>query len=150
MQPPIERNSEPISDERLAAMQARCDAATRGPWIVMPDVCGPDGMGVYQEHSLGQICEVADPYPRVGNRPTENMVFTAHARTDLPDALAEIRRLRAELAARDEAIRLATLVNAFRNGAPEPTTTLDEWMLWMHEQGRAEDELAAALNAVSP
>ena len=84
-----------LTDERLAEIEARCNAATPGPWTLMPEMCGPDGQGVYEESGLGIICEVGDPYPRGDNHPQENMEFIAAARADVPDLLAEVRRLRA-------------------------------------------------------
>lgn len=82
----------------LDAIEARANAATEGPWMVMPPLCGPDGQGVYQESSLGPVCEVGDPYPRGDNRPQESMDFIAAARTDVPALVAEVRRLRGLLA----------------------------------------------------
>jgi len=86
------------TQERHETAKARCEAATSGPWVLSPPLCGPDGQGVYQLSSGGPICDVGDPYPRGENRPQENMEFIAEARTDLPDALAEIERLQTELA----------------------------------------------------
>ena len=71
-----------------------CEAATPGPWIVLPETCGPDGQAVYEADSGGIVCEVGDPYPRGNNRPSENMRFIAEARTGWPAALDEIERLR--------------------------------------------------------
>ena len=41
-----------------------CQAATPGPWIALPETCGPDGMEVYQVESMGCICIAGDPRPR--------------------------------------------------------------------------------------
>ena len=87
-----------LTDEWLAEIEARCNAATPGPWILMPERCGPDGQEVYESQDLGCICSVGDPYPRGQNYPQENMEFIASARTDTPALVAEVRRLRAELA----------------------------------------------------
>lgn len=75
----------PTTDE-LAAMRARCEAATEGPWEVL------SGYEVRSPH--GHICEVRD-LPRRGTWMT-NAAFVAAARTDLPAALDEIDALRAE------------------------------------------------------
>lgn len=77
-----------------------CELATPGPWIVMPEVCGPDGQSVYHEETLGPICDVGDPYPRGDNRPTENMRFIAAARTGWPDAIKRAMTVEYELSRR--------------------------------------------------
>lgn len=81
-----------------------CKKATPGPWIALPETCGPDGMEVYQEESMGCICIVGDPRPRGENRPTENMHFIAEAREGWPHAIeralkaeAEVEKLQTEL-----------------------------------------------------
>ena len=64
-----------------------CNEATPGPWDVFPEVCGSEGQTVFQVESGGDICDVADPYPRGENRPTENMQFIAEARAGWPHAI---------------------------------------------------------------
>lgn len=86
-----------MTEEELDAIENRANAATPGPWWVMPELCGPEGQGVYESASLGQICEVGDPYPRGLNHPQENMDFIAHTREDVPALVAEVRRLKALL-----------------------------------------------------
>lgn len=86
-----------MTDDELEAIRARAEEATPGPWIVMPELCGTDGQGVYHAESLGPICEVGDPYPRGDNRPQENMTFIAHAREDIPALLADRDELVAEV-----------------------------------------------------
>ena len=76
--------------DRLNEIEARANAATRGPWHVAPELCGPDGQGVYTE-DFGPVCEVGDPYPRGDNNPQESMYFIAHARTDVPALVAAPR-----------------------------------------------------------
>lgn len=88
-----------MTEEELQAIEARAAAATPGPWILMPETCGPDGQEVYESEDLGCICSVGDPYPRGQNHPQENMEFISAARSDVPALVAEVRRLRAELAA---------------------------------------------------
>lgn len=61
-----------------------CNAATPGPWYVYPELCGPDGQGVFHVESGGCICFVGDPYPRGDNRPQQNMEFIVMAREALP------------------------------------------------------------------
>lgn len=91
-----------MTDLDLDAIEARANAATEGPWIIVPEKCGPDGQGVFTAEEFGHVCEVGDPYPRGANRPQESMEFIAAAREDVPALVAEVRRLRA----REEAFRL--------------------------------------------
>jgi hypothetical protein len=67
-----------------------CQAATPGPWIVLP----ANGMEACQEESMGCTCLVGYPHPRGENRPTENMHFIAEAREGWPHAIE--RALNAE------------------------------------------------------
>lgn len=73
----------------LEAIEARCAAATPGPWEV-------DGLTVFETKTGGMVYDVGDPSPRGSNHPKENMEFAAHARTDIPALLAGIRGLLAE------------------------------------------------------
>lgn len=85
--------AQPLTDEQLAAIQAREAAATPGPWAIewdeddvtdtpFPVSLGPIG---YLEHR--------------GKREQADAEFIAAARADVPALLAEVHRLRAELAA---------------------------------------------------
>ncbi|MEX3713516.1 hypothetical protein ABFV99_14025 [Cytobacillus horneckiae] len=85
-----------LTNEQLAEIRQRADAATEGPWAVFPDKCGPEGQGVFNDENFGCICEVGDPYPRGNNKPTENMNFIASARTDVPALLDMITELQSE------------------------------------------------------
>lgn len=73
-----------MTPKQLAEVEARAVAASPGPWIVLPELCGPEGQGVYEMDSMGPICEVGDPYPRGNNHPQQNMEFIAAAREDVP------------------------------------------------------------------
>jgi hypothetical protein len=78
--------SAPITAERLAEIEARANAATPGPWW-------PEHRGVMAEGvEIVDDCAVAgwDVYP-------ENQAFIAAARIDVPDLVAEVRRLTAAL-----------------------------------------------------
>lgn len=84
--------------EQVKVIQQRAEKATLGPWILAPELCGPDGQGVYTTGG-GKICEVGDAYPRGDNNPQESMDFITHAREDIPalcqallDAWEEIER----------------------------------------------------------
>jgi hypothetical protein len=107
--------SKPMSEEYLREIQARCEAATPGPWEAWTEEPG-DCVVVSQEYEAAPdedgdwICNV-DPnevfflcpgltgaYP-VGvafNREVEDTEFIAHARTDVPALLAEVELLRAD------------------------------------------------------
>jgi hypothetical protein len=101
-----------ITDERLAEIEARAKAATDGPWYAHntddsmfmncysvttserePDTEFFDGencdktvvaMTLYQERRI--VCHEAGKWE-------EDSEFIAHARTDVPDLVAEVRRL---------------------------------------------------------
>lgn len=68
---------------RLEEIEKRLDAITPPPWILMPELCGPEGQGVYEDATMGPICEVGDPYPRGSNNPQENMEFIVNAPEDM-------------------------------------------------------------------
>jgi hypothetical protein len=94
--------------ERLAEAKARCDAATPGPWGWTPgsgDAEDADECACVQSTDGSMEIEAGDKEPSFSG--DADAAFIAYARTDLPDALAEIERgwaeierLRAELAAR--------------------------------------------------
>lgn len=86
-----------MTDSELAAIAARRAKITPPPWMLMPELCGPNGQGIFNG-DLGCIVEVGDPYPRGDNHPQENMVFLVNAPADIDALLAEVRRLRAQLA----------------------------------------------------
>lgn len=71
------------TSQQLDEIEARANAATAGPWCLCDDysdVLNPDG------YQLASYAAPADGE------------FVAHARTDVPVLLAEVRRLTAELA----------------------------------------------------
>lgn len=81
-----------MTEEEIQAIEARANAATEGPWEVRalagyPNECwaGPaiDAPG-YSDFYTGYEGEISRP----------NAEFIAHARTDVPALVAEIRRLR--------------------------------------------------------
>lgn len=84
-----------MTPEQLAAIRARADAATPGPWrvfgnqVVAENPNDPDGVGV----SLGYM-GYQGPKPR-----DWNARFTAAARSDIPALLDEVARLQAANAA---------------------------------------------------
>jgi hypothetical protein len=73
----------------LDAIAARANAATPGPWFVHADWPGR----VFAESEFNaHVARIT------GSNPEPNEQFIAHSRTDVPALLAEIRRLRDELA----------------------------------------------------
>ena len=69
-----------MTEERLAALEVLCQAATEGPWNAAPEIN-------YDIYSLdhGWVAQTDDD---------ANSDFIAEARTALPELLAEVRRLR--------------------------------------------------------
>jgi hypothetical protein len=112
----------------LDAIEARAAAATPGPWCT-------DSWEIYQDSEyqpgisfwIGETCRADEE-----NDGRADAEFVAHARTDVPAMAAEIRRLRAELAAvtalcdeQDMAARMFELptpewVTAVRRAAAAP------------------------------
>jgi hypothetical protein len=117
-----------VTDERLAEIEARANAATRGPWRAgAPDWrCRKPEHGtmqhpgppecVYQYAGWQAAVGVVSPDPgyaaddtRAAERPAvagtwdyesggilapADVVFVAHARADVPELVAEVKRLR--------------------------------------------------------
>lgn len=88
-----------LTEERLAEIKARADAATPGPWSPIIGMTAGDP----REHPV--ICKVAVEF-QVWSRPDatrpmdaqhKNTRFIANARTDVPALIAEIEQLRAEV-----------------------------------------------------
>ena len=88
--------------ERIEEARERCAAATPGPWEI-------DHEGLVRTASPEMLDEpivLASTYPGEEGRlqwSTEDRAFIAHARADLPAALAEIERLRDLLREADKA-----------------------------------------------
>ena len=87
-----------MTDLDLDAVEARAAAAKRGPWVVeTPEsVYGHDGgpdwidlRWVSDEDTVGD-----DDPPWLGPMLVTDAEFIAHARTDVPALVAEVRRLR--------------------------------------------------------
>lgn len=78
---------------RLQEIEARADAATEGPWY-KEDVSERDvrrtGWGVCIRGTWNMVLESVDPNNE------HDADFIAHARTDIPVLIAEIRRLQRE------------------------------------------------------
>jgi hypothetical protein len=101
-----------MTDDELAAIETRANAAPRGPWEwgrANPDddtsyeIRDDDDTPVAYVHCRDDDPTFDMPYPppnrvEMGHR----CAFIAHAREDIPALLAEVRRLRADLEAQWE------------------------------------------------
>ena len=67
-----------MTEAEIDAIEARANAATEGPWKVLPPCMVTDGRGMV-------IARTNDSC---------NDEFISHARTDVPALIAEVRRLR--------------------------------------------------------
>jgi len=95
-----------MTDSEIEAIKERLSRATPGPWTVIAEgydgvgdfKMGPDGAEVVTL-DLGGIAYCSDPYPRGDNCPSENMMFIAHSREDVPRLIAALEAVTRE---RDE------------------------------------------------
>lgn len=80
-----------MTDDELTAIEARANAATPGPWtthVVVHD----DG---YKNMGIEAVAANLTVLGYGGILPTrDELEFIAHARTDVPALVAEVRRLR--------------------------------------------------------
>jgi hypothetical protein len=86
--------------DELSAIYDRCRRATPGPWVACRDHSVIGGIG-------GPICQMDEDDAIVvgqagdwgpSNDPWDDAEFIAHARSDVPRLLAEVQRVRMELA----------------------------------------------------
>jgi hypothetical protein len=81
----------PLTDEELAAIRARCAAATPGPWRSHVEgrdhTSGSSFIMTGEDDSRGEDIELSGATPA-------DQDFIAHARQDIPRLLEEIQRLR--------------------------------------------------------
>lgn len=95
MNPPKSETAPGLSDEALAAIRKRVEAAILGPWSVPGfDQAEP------ARHRILRLTLELTPKLAVQVTPFTNgdvptAAFVAHARTDIPALLAEVTRLRA-------------------------------------------------------
>ncbi len=94
----------PMTPSRLKEIKARCEAATEGPWEarLYNHVGRPYKLWIHKDFSPAHsliLAEISVEYP-VDVPLTQrgaNAVLMAHARQDLPDCVAEIKRLQGVL-----------------------------------------------------
>ncbi|KQY23521.1 hypothetical protein ASD16_13485 [Cellulomonas sp. Root485] len=94
-----------ITDELLAAVDARCNAASRGPWRALVEGRDFWGGDTFIQIANGTeqdmyVERTTDPPGGPRHAAPEDLDFIAGARQDIPLLLAEVRRLRTELSAR--------------------------------------------------
>ena len=91
----------PMTAERIAELEALCNAATPGPWIW--ESSRGDRVRLWTKPSGDFVVEI-------GRKPggwtyfdmtEDDAGFIAHARTALPELLAQVRRLRAMIKPRE-------------------------------------------------
>ena len=79
----------PLSDERIAEIRERCDKATPGPWSV------DEESGDVWVPSIWRSVAIIEDLDLPLVNPAADRAFIAAARTDMPDLLDEVERLRA-------------------------------------------------------
>ena len=85
----------PLSDEALAEMERRAVAATPGTrWIAKQHPDGIECFGIIDATTDAERQEFVDCFATVYNQPRETAIFIAHARTDVPALIAELRACR--------------------------------------------------------
>jgi hypothetical protein len=79
-----------MTEQEIEEIEMRALAATREPWHV--EYFGDGGYPQRVANDAGVVvCDTHDG----GGYPATNAEFIAHARTDVPALIAEVRRLRA-------------------------------------------------------
>jgi hypothetical protein len=93
-----------MTDEELAAIRERADAATPGPWNVFRGVIwgragssGPYQLSIAKNANSSSVIEDTGAADRRDRRIEADLGFIAHAREDIPALLAEIDQLHAEV-----------------------------------------------------
>lgn len=124
-----------ITDEQLAEIKARCEAATEGPWeyderVRVAAVYSGERRNCFLDWEPNDwLSYYKFPVSAYGEELTDEqrlatMRFIAHAREDIPALLAEVDRLRAE----NEVLRIQ------RDAAIDETYTTDAECWRLREQ----------------
>ena len=90
-------SNDSISDDELAAMKARIEATTPGPWTSYFEGRDHFSGDSFIQTSTQDIYIAADDYAGGGGHFAADQDFIAHARQDMPRLIAEVERLRAGL-----------------------------------------------------
>jgi len=89
-----------MTDEQLSEIEAREQAATLGPWqyggVPYDRYEDPFIFGPNDEYVAQTTCDMQSGSQK--HNINEDTIFIAHARQDIPDLLAEVRRLKDALA----------------------------------------------------
>jgi hypothetical protein len=94
-----------LTEARIAEIEARANAATEGPWQASWDTFeDTDTYRVEQKATELVIRTSAESYETDNDELFGDIDFIAHARTDIPDLLDEVKRLREELRERDAGV----------------------------------------------
>jgi hypothetical protein len=160
---PVGDQPQPLDDTRLAEIATRVEGATPGPWGVYESGSMIDVAADLKETGCGyrarrEICRLEDE--PLDNDPTHrewtaeedwaqvqaDAEFIAHAATDVPALLAEVQRLKAELAsAREDTAFLE------RNTLPELRRTVEHHQAgkqrWRERAQKAEAGLPSRFRA---
>ncbi len=96
-----------ISEERLAEIEARANGASAGPWFVVPGSTGRDGDGepfvIPTAVCAGDYADEGEPdfeaVIDISEFPSQDAEFIISARIDVPDLIAEVRRLHRQVKA---------------------------------------------------
>lgn len=107
--------TEPLSKEQLAAIRARADAATPGPWEWHEgDLLTEDNFSRQHSSMFSSVLHLTDDAQGVNDlvsweyvRSVEDAEFIANARADIPALLAHIDALEAERDALQQAVNEA-------------------------------------------
>jgi hypothetical protein len=86
-----------ITGDELAAMKARIDATTPGPWTSYFEGRDHTSGASFIQTATQDIYITADDYAGGGGHFCADQDFIAHARQDIPRLIAEIERLRSRL-----------------------------------------------------
>lgn len=147
---------EPLSAERLAEIAARAEAATAGPWGFYDgdnyaDVAADlemTGRGSYtcrqqvarleDESYWDDPAHEEDDEELASEQMAADAAFITAARTDIPTLLAEVDRLRAELAARPTRDEADAEIQRATDGLREAWTSEIERLRRLHTGALAE------------
>jgi len=91
-----------MSDERLAEIKARVEAATPGPWERNNLAGRPEREVFAGDYLIGDFGVGGWKDDEGADRVEINADFIAHARQDIPGLLAEVQRLREHVASLEQ------------------------------------------------
>lgn len=109
-----------MTHEELQAIKARAEAATPGPWRVD---AGSEARYLRAEGESGALMSDTQYYPWTPDAEGD-WQFIAHARTDVPDLVAEVERLR--VLAAESATTIEALIRECGGADPEDRATLEK------------------------